>query len=209
MGTGIFSKIILGRYHHPKEENRMFLFLDLDSSTHIAETLGHVKYSKLLQSCFSDLSICIIQSNGEIYQFVGDEAVVTWPIKKKQDYLDSIKLYYRFQKRLNNQSDYYKTHFGIVPHFSGSINAGIVTVAEVGGETKTEIAYHGDVLNTAARILEQAKLKDYPLLLNESVFQGLTGINHTYSFSYGGKMILRGKKKPISFYSMEKRFPLG
>jgi len=209
MGTGIFSKIILGRYHHPKEENRMFLFLDLDSSTSIAESLGHVKYSKLLQSCFSDLSVCLIQSSGDLYQFVGDEAVVTWRVDNKHEFLNGIELSYRFSKRLKAKSNYYQSHFGLVPHFTGALNAGMVTVAEVGGEPKTEIAYHGDVLNTAARLLEQAKLNNIPLIVAESVYQGLAGIIHHYNISYCGEMILRGKSDPLSYYTLNENILLG
>lgn len=80
-GPGHMFQIIMGRYHKPSTENRIFMFLDLKDSTTIAEKLGHIIYSKLLQQCFFDLNKLIPNSRAEIYQYVGDEAVLTWKIK--------------------------------------------------------------------------------------------------------------------------------
>ena len=55
-GHGIIIKYLSGRYREPVEENRVFMFIDLNSSTTIAERLGHVRYSRLLNKCFADLS---------------------------------------------------------------------------------------------------------------------------------------------------------
>ncbi|MGB5850265.1 MAG: hypothetical protein WBH40_17380, partial [Ignavibacteriaceae bacterium] len=39
-GQGVLLNFILGKYHHPKEEKRIFMFIDLKSSTTYAEMLG-------------------------------------------------------------------------------------------------------------------------------------------------------------------------
>ncbi|WP_281765206.1 hypothetical protein [Neptunitalea lumnitzerae] len=72
------TNLFLGTYKKPREENRIFLFLDLASSTTIAEDIGHLKFSKLLQDCFKILSSLLLDYEAEVYQYVGDEAVVTW-----------------------------------------------------------------------------------------------------------------------------------
>ncbi len=54
------------------------MFLDINSSTTIAEELGDQKYHELLKDFFSDITNPIIDNNGEIYQYVGDEVVVAW-----------------------------------------------------------------------------------------------------------------------------------
>ena len=43
-GQGTLWKIITGKYRRPKEENRIFMFVDLNSSTTIAERLGAKNY---------------------------------------------------------------------------------------------------------------------------------------------------------------------
>ena len=52
--------------------------MDLKSSTTYAEKLGHIKYSQLLQDFFSDLTDVVSQFNVQVYQYVGDEAVISW-----------------------------------------------------------------------------------------------------------------------------------
>jgi len=76
-GAKVIRNLISGKYHRPREETRIFLFLDLRSSTTMAEKLGHVLYSRLIQDCFRDLTECAIAHEVEIYQYVGDEAVLT------------------------------------------------------------------------------------------------------------------------------------
>jgi len=48
LGGGVFNNFFTGKYHHPREEERIFMFLDMNSSTTIAEKLGHKKYFQFL-----------------------------------------------------------------------------------------------------------------------------------------------------------------
>ena len=61
----------------PKAEDRVFLFLDLEGSTQLAERLGSALYFELLRRCLDDLTEPILETEGEIYQYAGDEIVVT------------------------------------------------------------------------------------------------------------------------------------
>jgi len=55
-GPGNMYKLFSGKYHTPKIESRIFMFLDLKSSTSIAEKLGESKYHQFLQDVFSDIT---------------------------------------------------------------------------------------------------------------------------------------------------------
>jgi adenylate cyclase len=37
-----------------------------------------IRYSKLIQECFAELTDPVLQIKGQIYHYVGDEAVITW-----------------------------------------------------------------------------------------------------------------------------------
>jgi adenylate cyclase len=52
-GPGILLEYTVGKYFAPKEEERAFMFMDLKSSTHLAEKLEHVSYSRLVQDCYA------------------------------------------------------------------------------------------------------------------------------------------------------------
>ena len=82
LGQAVLNNFFTGKYHSPTEESRIFMFLDMKSSTTIAESLGHIRYFEMLQEYYSDLSDSIVKYSGEIYQYVGDEIVVSWTLKK-------------------------------------------------------------------------------------------------------------------------------
>jgi adenylate cyclase len=70
--------LLLGRYHRPVAEERIFMFLDLNDSTAIAAALGPFRFNDFKNDFFHDMADPILKTRGQIYQYVGDEAVVTW-----------------------------------------------------------------------------------------------------------------------------------
>ncbi|MCC9070770.1 adenylate/guanylate cyclase domain-containing protein [Flavobacterium sp. F-65] len=198
LGRNYFKSLLQGKYITPVIEYRAFMFLDMYDSSAVAENVGHYNYSLLLQECFADLSELLINHGAEIYQYVGDEAVITWKISLDFDRQKCIDLYNAFSVRLLQKQDFYQNKFGLVPKFKGSVNEGLVTVAEI-GQIKTEIAYHGDVLTTAARVRNLCNDYQADLLITQSFFEQLLSFEQE-SFTAIDRTILRGKKKPITIY---------
>jgi len=61
------------------------MFVDLLSSTTIAEALGNEKYHNLLHDFYADITNPIIYNKGKIYQYVGDEVIVSWRLPAVQN----------------------------------------------------------------------------------------------------------------------------
>ncbi|MEM6686548.1 MAG: adenylate/guanylate cyclase domain-containing protein, partial [Bacteroidota bacterium] len=171
-GRGVFVKMLMGRYRKPKEEERIFMFLDLKSSTTFAENLGHYLYSQLIQDCFYDLNVIVRTYDAEIYQYVGDEAVLSWTYKRGIKRNNAVALYFGFYERIQSRSEYYQEKYGLVPEFKAGIHGGALMVTEV-GSIKKEIAYHGDVINTTARIQSQCNVYKSSVLISESLLNDL------------------------------------
>ena len=76
IGEQNMRRLLLGRFHQPRELKATFLFVDLHSSTSIAEQLGHRQFSAFLRDFFRDISPAIRTAKGEIYQYIGDEVIV-------------------------------------------------------------------------------------------------------------------------------------
>ena len=199
-GPGNLLNLLLGRYHKPRQDHRIFMFLDMKSSTAIAEKLGHIQVSRLIQDCFTDLTI-VRDYKAEIYQYVGDEVVISWTMANGLENLNCIKAYFKFQNLLESRSDFYRKKYGLVPFFKAGLNVGDVTIAEV-GQIKREIAFHGDTLNTASRI--QGKCNDYnkSLLLSKALKELIEG-NEKLHISLAGKVLLRGKTMPVEIYFID------
>jgi adenylate cyclase len=202
IGPGNMFKLLIGRYHTPREEKRIFMFLDLVGSTMIAEKLGHKTYSHLLRHCFHDLTDIVLKYKAEIYQYVGDEVVLSWTEKNGLTSLNCIKTYFSFENEINNRKQYYLDRFNIIPQFRTGLDMGLVTVAEI-GDIKREIAFHGDVLNTASRLQGICKNYDCKMLISDNLAKNL---NSTDGFSKQliGEIKLRGKQERTKVYRIER-----
>jgi adenylate cyclase len=199
-GPGVLLEYTLGRYFAPKEEERAFMFLDLKSSTNLAETLEHVSYSRLVQDCYAELTTPLIHYKAQVYQYVGDEVVVSWKMNRFFSGSYCHEFFYAFQERLDAKKDYFQTTYGVFPQFKAGAHCGVVTVAEV-GEIKTEIAYHGDVLNTASRIQNLCNRFEKQLLISESLLERLPKTDQALA-SFVAEAELRGKETTTKIYTI-------
>ncbi|WP_299218643.1 adenylate/guanylate cyclase domain-containing protein [uncultured Aquimarina sp.] len=199
-GKGVFLKILRGRYRIPKEEERIFMFLDLKDSTTIAEKLGHLKYSQFIQDCFYDLNMVVSKYEAEIYQYVGDEAVLTWPYAKGVKNNNCIKLFYDFKEQQKSRKDYYYGKYEVYPEFKAGLHGGPIMVAEV-GFVKKELAYHGDIINTSARIQAQCNTYNVFLLLSDKL---ILDMNTEYLLKPKtlGSVLLKGKQEEVTIYTL-------
>lgn len=200
-GPGNLWKLLAGRYHVPVSENRIFMFLDLKDSTGYAEQLGHIKYSQLIQDCFLYLNNIVDDYDAQIYQYVGDEAVLTWDMDDKSSIENSISLFFAYQGLLKSKEHKFIGKYGFLPEFKAGINEGRVTAAEI-GNIKREIAYHGDVLNTGARIQSICNEFKKNLLVSEVFAKRMNGISK-YRKEFIGNLNLKGKSHSIDVFSVE------
>ena len=198
LGRNNLWKLFRGKFYTPQEEERIFMFLDLQSSTKHAEILGHIEYSKMIQDCFNDLGI-VVENEAEIYQYVGDEVILTWKLNDGLKDQNCLNAYFNFNQQLDKKKEYYIDNYNCIPHFKAGINAGIVTVTEV-GKYKKEIAYHGDTINTAARIQGKCNELKQDLLISESLKNKLSTTGFT--FDKLGSIELKGKEMRVFLYAV-------
>jgi adenylate cyclase len=199
-GPGNLNRMIWGKFHTPKEVERMVMFIDLQSSTKIAEEIGHIKYSQLIQECFDLLGI-IDSFGGEIYQYVGDEAVIIWEKKKGVTNVNCLNFYFTFLESIQKHKDHFKDNYQIIPKFKAGFHFGKVIMTEI-GQIKREIAYHGDTMNTASRIQGCCNAKNQNILISASV-KDILQKNKEFAFNFIDKVQLKGKSSAIDIYSVK------
>jgi adenylate cyclase len=156
LGRNYFRNIIANTYRNPKEEMRVFMFLDMENSTPTVYKLGNLNFSRYLQDCFYDLSDIVLEYQANIYQFVGDEAIITWRVSNGFEFKKCIDLYFAYIDILKLKENYYKSTYGCLPKFRCAIHVGTVSTALV-GDYKRELAFHGDVLNLCSRLQSVCK----------------------------------------------------
>ncbi|HEX7845250.1 MAG TPA: adenylate/guanylate cyclase domain-containing protein [Chitinophagaceae bacterium] len=201
-GPGVLLEYTFGRYFAPKVEERSFMFLDLRSSTTLAEALDHVSYSRMVQDCYAELTIPLLDHKAQVYQYVGDEVVISWKMNRLFFASSCYEFFYAFQKRIEAKREHFLKQYGVYPQFKAGIHCGKVTVAEV-GEIKTEIAYHGDVVNTASRIQNLCNQFQKELLVSESFLQQLPEKDHSL-VSFVVDAALKGKESTTKIFTIAK-----
>ena len=200
-GPGILLPLLLGRYREPKEEDRIFMFMDLKASTTIAEQLGHLKYSSFVRDCFSDINEVLYPFRAQVYQYVGDEIVVTWPENEGLKNHFCITFYFACKRQFQNRTTYYMANYGILPDFKAGAHTGTVTTVEI-GEVKRDIAYHGDTLNTASRI--QSVCNEYGRsFLVSKVLLDKVGLHPNMQIQELGTILLKGKTTGVALASVD------
>lgn len=195
-GHGVLWKIILGKYHLPKQEYRVFMFADLKGATTIAETIGDLKFHLLLRDFFSDVTHAIINSQGSIYNYVGDQVIVSWSNAGNH----CIKCFFDMQKSIKDKRDTYIQNFGLVPEFKAGIHAGKVIAGEI-GIIKRDITYSGDVLNTTSRIQDKCTELNVELIISND-FLAEIQLQPEYVTHPIGTIKLKGKNKEIGLHAV-------
>jgi adenylate cyclase len=200
MGVEVWHNFLSGKYHTPIEEYRIFMFLDMNASTTIAEKIGHFRYFELLREYYADLSEPIINCSGQLYKYVGDEVIISWQVKDKNDNAECIKCFFLMQDEMKKQSAKYEEKYGVIPSFKAGIHLGFVTSGEV-GEMKKEIVYSGDVLNSADRIMELCKDHKVDLLISIDMKNEI-GELLEYQFVSKGQNHLRGRNESMELFTV-------
>ena len=196
---GVFLDILTGRYIHPKIENRIVMFMDLKDSTPIAESLGHSLYFLFIREFIYRVSQAILEFEGTIYQYVGDEVVCSWKTSKKntRKCLDTVIL---SRRNIQRHSGHFRRKYGIVPEFRVGIHVGEVTVGEI-GVIKKDLAMSGDTMNTTARIRSACNELKHHFIVSKD-FIDVSGLEEWQSASLG-MVDLKGKDRSIELFNLK------
>ncbi len=196
---GVFLDILTGRYIHPKIENRIVMFMDLKDSTPIAENLGHSLYFLFIREFIYHVSVAILEFEGTIYQYVGDEVVCSWKSSKKNTG-KCLGTVIQSRKNIQKHSEHFRRKYGIVPEFRVGIHVGEVTVGEI-GVIKKDLAMSGDTMNTTARIRSACNELKHHFIVSKD-FIDISGLENWQNESLG-MVDLKGKDRSIELFHLK------
>jgi adenylate cyclase len=202
IGPNILASLVVGRYYYPREEQRIVLFLDLVGSTSVAERVGNVRFHAMLSETFTRLSSVVTDSGGEVYRYVGDAMIATWPFGAPEDNARAIGCIFACRDALDGAASHFMTRHGHIPAFRAGIHAGPVVAGEIGG-FKREIALVGDTMNTAARIEQTCRSTHHALLASKPLLDRTLKPPDIVATSIGDHL-LRGKSEYIELFALER-----
>jgi adenylate cyclase len=203
LGPGTLVNLLLGRYHRPVGEERIFMFLDLNDSTAIAAALGPLRFNDFKNDFFYDIAEPVLETRGQIYQYVGDEVVVTWTTERGLHQGNCLRCVFLVSERIHEQKDRYLARYGVVPGFKAGLHGGPVVTAEI-GDIKKDIVHSGDTVNTAARVEAQCRPLERRVLVSAALLSRCQ-VPDELEIEDMGEQELRGKVEALRLYSVRAR----
>lgn len=201
VGRRTFRNLVMGRYRQPRPERRFFLFVDVIGSTAIAERLGPLQAHRFLAAVFSAVAEPVAASRGEIYQYVGDEIVITWTEAEGRQEARPLRCFFLMEEVLRELNESFRAQFAAEPGLRGALHLGEVIAGEV-GEQRRAIVYHGDVMNTASRLEQATRDLGCRFIASAKAVESFDSIRE-FQLRDLGELNLRGRKQPIRAYAVD------
>lgn len=204
IGPGVFANLLIGRYHRPIREERIFLFLDVTGSTRFADQHGDRAAQAYLGQVFNALALPVSRARGAIDDYIGDLALVTWTIERGIRDAACLRCVFDFESRLAAEAEAWRNRFGQVPEFRAALHCGPVVTAEIGLE-RHKIAYFGDTVNTTARLEGLSKTLGVRVLVSADLLERIGTLPADLVAEDLGAHTLRGREAPLTVAAIRQR----
>ena len=201
LGGRTLIALLTGRYYRPKSEERIILFLDLCGSTELAEKLGDEAFHRFLNRVFFDVTEPVLEAGGEIYRYVGDEIIITWPLAKGAGDAAAIACLFVIEDALARGRAEYRRRFDSEPRLRCAMHAGPLIVGEM-GDFRREIVMLGDTMNTATRIEEACRTTGRDMITSSSLLHAMRSLPPDLRAEPLGAMPLRGKQEGLDLFAL-------
>ena len=203
LGRTVFWNFLIGRYHRPVKEERIFLFLDLVGSTAYARAHGDLQAQDFLGAIFADLAEPVRSHGGTIDDYVGDLALITWPMARGLQNADCIRCVFAILDQFEAAAPTWRRRFGEIPRFHIALHGGPVVTAEVGID-RHKISYFGDVVNTTSRLERLSRDLAAPVLVSANLLSRLAKLPAGLSARSLGVHSLTGRDQRLEVFGIEK-----
>ncbi len=130
------------------------LFADIRGFSRISERLGPARTMDWIQDTMDALSQCVLECDGTLVDFVGDELMAMWGAPLSQS--DHAELACRAAQQMLNAlptiSERWQKELGTAVELGIGINSGIARVGNTGSRQRLKYGPLGDTVNVASRV---------------------------------------------------------
>ena len=201
LGQGVLLSLITGRYHRPREIEKVFLFLNLANAREIIKKIGRMQFHEFINEVIYDITTPIITRRGIIYHYVDNEMVIKWKKEEGIKNANAIHCFFEIKERLKRNNTDYLRKFGVMPEINGALHVGTVVKGEI-GLIRSEIVYHGDTMNTTSRILDKCLSFSTDIIASSQLLD-LINLPVDYTRRKCDDVLLRGKNTLVELYSVQ------
>ncbi len=186
-----------------KRTELTILFSDIRSFTTISERLTPEEVVALLNPYLHVMSEVIHRNGGTVDKYEGDAIVaffgepIHYPDHAKRAARAALEMRYELKKL----TDAWRAEgrFNQTFEMGVGLNTGEVFVGLLGSEQRVNYTIIGDAANLAARLQDQTKEFNWPILISGETWDQ---INDEFEADFGEAKLLKGKSEPVQIYKL-------
>ena len=202
IGPRTLVNLVLGNYRRPRREMRIFAFVDVKNSTAIAAKIGDERFHAYLSRFFFDIDEAVVDLGGEVNSYVGDAAIITWPIREPQRNADAVNAIFAIRDLAARSAERFRLEFGTPVEIRAALHGGHVVAGEC-GDSKRQITYLGDVVNVTARLEQAAKQMGRDIVISSALLRE-TALPEQIKAEALGAVELKGQPKPVEIFALSR-----
>jgi adenylate cyclase len=202
LGADVFRNLMLGRYHRPTQEERVFLFVDIAGSTAYAESHGDLRAQEYIGAVFAAFAEAVRRYRGAIDDYIGDLAIITWPLERGIRDAACLACLMDIRQGIARDAATWQRRFGQVPQLRAALHGGPIVTAEIGVD-RHKIAYFGDVVNTTARLEALSRSLDESTLISGDLLARLPALPGSAAARPLGSHAIRGRDQTLAIAALD------
>ena len=174
-----------------------FLFTDIRGFTSLCEGMPPKKVVDILNRYLDIETQIILDNNGDIDKFVGDEMMAFFSGPRKE--INACKAAMEIRAAMREQQQISMEDGSTYVSIGIGINSGKVTFGPVGSRTRKDFTSIGDTVNLAARLEGANKAYGSKSIITEAVFQKLRDMFICRELDF---ITVKGKTEPVRIYEI-------
>lgn len=174
-----------------------FLFTDIRGFTSLCEGMQPKKVVEILNHYLDIETQIILNNNGDIDKFVGDEMMAFFSGARKE--INACKAAMEIRAAMREQQQLSMKDGSTYVSIGIGINTGKVTFGPVGSRTRKDFTSIGDTVNLAARLEGANKAYGSKSIITEAVYQKLRDMFICRELDF---ITVKGKTEPVRIYEI-------
>ena len=174
-----------------------FLFTDIRGFTSLCEGMPPKKVVEILNRYLEIETQIILDNNGDIDKFVGDEMMAFFSGPRKE--INACKAAMEIRAAMREQQQISMEDGSTYVSIGIGINSGKVTFGPVGSRARKDFTSIGDAVNLAARLEGANKAYGSKSIITETVYQKLRDMFICRELDF---ITVKGKTEPVRIYEI-------
>lgn len=185
---------------HGERRDVSVMFADIRGFTGLTQRLDSERVMALLNEFFESMGEAIFNHRGSINRILGDGLMAVFGVPERLDQHAgaAVQAALDMQRRIDALSPRWAAATGSPLSVAIGINCGEVTVGSIGDPRHLAFTVLGDVVNVAARLETEAKLREVRVLVTDDVMAAYPQVASTSL----GPIELRGRTGPVGIHRL-------